>query len=80
MSEGRGKREIGELGHTIVIEANEKEGLAKRADFKCQKSSWKEFQEPGHSKATGFGVWMVPGRMALERCPVVPGRGVLQLD
>ena len=38
----------------------------KRADFKCQNSGWKEVREPGLSKTTGFGVWMVPGLMALE--------------
>lgn len=30
------------------------------------KSCWKAVHEPGHSKAIGFGVWMVPGLMALE--------------
>lgn len=39
MSCRRGKRrETGELGDTKLVEANKKEGLEKRADFKCQKS------------------------------------------
>lgn len=54
------------MGDTNVIEANKK-GLEKRADFKCQKSGWKEVHEPGRSKAIGSGVWMVPGLKVLEQ-------------
>lgn len=45
---------------------NKKEELEKRSDYKCQKLLDAQVHEPGHSKAIGFGVWMVPGLMALE--------------
>lgn len=76
LRQGNEKRDIGELGDTNVIEANKKEGLEKRADFTCQRSARKKVHEPGHSKAMGSGVWMVPGLKALEQCLRVSGRGI----
>lgn len=78
VKEGRAEREIRALGDTNGIEANKKEGWEKTADYKCQK-----LQEGGSSDWAfkgEFSAWMVPDLMALERCRLENGRGVLYLD